>query len=113
MKEAFLIGAGFSRAISAAMPILADLSPEAFPTDLRDQLSAALGDDFETQITYLAEDHPWLTAADVLRNRAQFLEASARIARTLLHQQSIALSRPMPTWLEQLMKLWHERKSDV
>jgi hypothetical protein len=113
VKEAFLIGAGFSRAISAAMPVLSDLSEEAFTRVLRDRLKAAIGDDFETQITYLAEDHPWLTAADVLRNRAEFLEASGLIARALLRRQSIVLSQPMPGWLEQLMKSWHERKSDV
>src|SRR5207302_7463056 len=113
MKEAFLIGAGFSRAICPSMPILDDLSAEAFPDDLRNELNRTLGRDFEMQITYLAEDRPWLSAADALRNRANFLDASRRIAKALLRRQAAALSAPIPPWLERLLRAWHQKKSDV
>lgn len=113
MKEAFLVGAGLSRAISDSMPLLRDLSAEVFPEDLRRTLTETLGPDFESQITYLAQDHPWMTAAEALRNRAQFLDSSKEIAKLLLRRQREALSQPIKLWLPRLISAWHERRVDV
>jgi hypothetical protein len=107
MRDVFLVGAGFSKAISPEMPTLGELGEAVTP--LRAEGSApseAQETDFESALTFLAQDQPWLTPGENLRNRASFLEASKEIARHLSEMQARALNSSPPTWLLKLVQWW-------
>lgn len=94
----FLLGSGFSRAISDRMPVMAELASE-----VRERLSRAnaplpteverLGDDVEQWLSYLADRQPWLDEAANLRNRAHFLNNSHVIGETIGERQSAGRGR--------------------
>jgi NAD-dependent SIR2 family protein deacetylase len=113
MPDAFLLGAGFSKAICDRMPTLAELSTEIVPPGALAILDRDFGPDLETWLTYLAEDQPWLSQEQVLKNHAEFLGASKSIARVLLRRQAEALASPIPPWLTKLIEYWHENQCAV
>lgn len=124
----FLVGAGFSRAISAEMPLLKDLGlavAQRFVADsyLSGLLSPAerraidegripLGN-VEVWLTSLAASQPFLSEARNLARRALFLELSALIANEIETRRRLACEQPMPTWLVRLLALWHHCQSQV
>lgn len=112
--EVFITGAGFSRAISDHMPLLRGMSDRVFPADmLADPALTSLVPNFELLLTYLAEDNPWLSESANLSNRARFLSASRALARVILGAEADALTNPLPSWLDSLIKEWHERQVTV
>lgn len=74
-EDVFIIGAGFSKAISNHMPTLAELSKDVRP-DMdglflnHEKPPEEMVDDIEKLLSFLGEDHPWLTKAQQYRNRA-------------------------------------------
>ena len=84
MNRAYILGAGFSAAISGHMPVLGSLS-DGVRSDLRAREIdigpdlAALGDNVEQWLTSLADPGPWLSDADMKHNEALFIEVSAAI----------------------------------
>jgi hypothetical protein len=113
-SEVFITGAGFSRAISDQMPLLRGLSDRVLSRDLlADPALTGLTKNFELVLTYLAEDHPWLSEPENLTNRARFLGASPTLARAILEAETGALSEPMPPWLKLLIEQWHSRRVTV
>jgi len=109
-SEVFITGAGFSRAISDRMPVLRGLSDRVLSTDLlADPALNGLSKNFELVLTYLAEEHPWLSEPENLTNRAGFLSASRTLARVILNAEAEALLDPMPPWLRLLIGQWHSR----
>ncbi len=116
MRELFLLGAGFSRAVSAGMPLTRELGERlrtAIPFPDEKQRATAFTDDFEIWLTYLAQPHPWLTEADNLRNRAHFLDVSAAIGKILCPGVQQATREGFPTWLQNLVCYWHEKRLTV
>jgi hypothetical protein len=107
MRDVFLVGAGFSKAISPEMPTLQELSEAvSLPRAEGSAPSEAQETDFESALTFLAQDQPWLTPGENLRNRASFLEASKQIAGHLSEMQARALNSSPPTWLLKLVQWW-------
>ena len=79
--DMYLLGAGFSKAIYSGMPLMDDLGRElvgALNLD-RDTL-VPFGGNLETWLSYLAEDQPWLSDKENLKNTALFMGASEAIA---------------------------------
>jgi hypothetical protein len=113
MRDVFLLGAGFSKAISSEMPTLHELSEAVSLPRAEGSAPAENEADFEAALTILAEDQPWLTPADNLMNRARFLEASRDIAGNLASMQAKALGRPPPDWLLDLVKWWIAKGATV
>ena len=75
-RDVFLLGAGFSRAISPSMPLMGDLGPAALSA-LKSSaryafevaaFDAVLRGNFEEALTALAEDQPGNTDAENLAN---------------------------------------------
>lgn len=112
MANFVLLGAGFSRAISASMPLLADLAPEVL-TELGEDATvlAPFGDNLEQWMSYLSVAQPWLDDAANLRNRAQFLEASKAVQRCINRAES-TVDYP-DAWLERLIHEWCDSESVV
>ncbi len=110
MNDVILLGAGFSRAISSAMPLLKHLSNE-----LRSNIPDVPGDNIEHWMTYLSQSHPWLSESENLRNKALFLELTQSIKKVLSEKTDDALSQcpECPPWLQRLMQWCHERRASI
>jgi hypothetical protein len=108
-KDVFVLGAGFSRAISPSMPLLSDLAQALMePAEF-----LSFGGSLEQWLSFLAEDHPWLTSAENARQHATFLQQSSKLAAQVRVAQASAVAEGLPTWLAQLIDLWHRGRSTV
>ena len=97
-REAYILGAGFSRAISRHMPLtdtlgqsLAQAAPQVF-AELPE------GRSFEQWLSHRAEPQPYLDAAQNLERQAVFAQATSEISRQLDAAISKALEQPLPDW---------------
>lgn len=115
-RDAFILGAGFSRAISEEMPLLAELgeqvlnllgpnAPEVLPN-----LPPA---DFENWLSFLAEDDPWLREDERLGNRSVFLQISRLLCDLISARESATRQDAPPDWLRMLVARWHEDEAAV
>ncbi|MCR6491450.1 hypothetical protein [Cellulomonas sp. P24] len=111
-REAFILGAGFSKAISPVMPLTDELGDRLASAD-PNAFTRLQGGSFETWLSHRAEAQPYLDAADNLERQSVFARATSRIATTLDELIAEALSAPLPPWLAQLVSLWHLHDADV
>jgi hypothetical protein len=113
--DAFLLGAGFSHAVSDAMPVTRELGGQiAKQLTGRGYDTSALrelyGGDFEAWLTQLVEGRPWTTEAEHARDRGLFLDATSLIGQNI----RLALRKAArPPWLERLVTYWHQNRSVV
>jgi hypothetical protein len=120
-SDVFLLGAGFARAISPAMPLLQDLADRLLQSRRRHQaippeVVAMMRENFAHALSYLEQPNPWISEADNLRHRALFLEFSNAIARDLdatVVEVVDQLTKHIPGWLAQLIRHWHEHRCTV
>ena len=117
MKDVFLLGAGFSRAVSPKMPLLADL-PDELRSRMRELLPTWLKrlskvENVEFWLTYLSQPQPWLSEADILRNRALFLDLTKRLADLVDEHTLKVVGSSCPDWLRKLVDYWHREHSAV
>ena len=120
MRQVFVLGSGFSRAISnglsdaGKMPTLAELS-EAVLADLDHKGQGSLpgrgtpvANDFEQWLNYLIESPPWLAPSEQHRNRAAFLDVSQALRDVLDERQRATVNHTQitPDWLAQLVTYW-------
>lgn len=114
MSDIYILGAGFSKAISEAMPVLVDLSDEILKRLPEiEPINALFPRNLEMWMSYLSQNHPWLSEAQNARNRALFLEMSEAIYSVLLERMQIPISHPRPEWLSNLVKCWNQEKTPV
>ena len=124
----YLLGAGFSRAISENMPLLDDLGQTLAAALAEDRILHGLLNQAETDaiedgrvpfgnveawLTSLAADQPFLSASRNLQRRALYVELSSLIAWQVSDRQRLAGRQPWPRWFEGLLACWQEHKSDV
>ncbi|WP_405813835.1 SIR2 family protein [Streptomyces sp. NBC_01390] len=118
MNRVFILGAGFSKAINPLMPTLYQLTDsvkEAFHgrgIDISDDL-AGFGNDLERWLSSLADPGPWLTVAEKMRNRAQFIEVSDDIAQSITALELRVAHNAAPSWLGPLVQYWDRTESTV
>lgn len=113
-----MLGAGFSRAISSEMPVMANLLLELveFVREHRPQL--VNGDrlvihDLEGFLTFLAARQPFLTDAENAENAGLFERVSGWLGDEISHRQRRALDNAMPSWLATLVAEWHSERAAV
>jgi len=118
-QVAFVLGAGFSRAISTAMPLTDELGQAALDL-LRDQLPPRLalttlpdGLNFEAWLSQLASDQPYLHDADNAQNQTAFLLFSEAIATILGDRVIEVLETAYPEWLLRLVSTMHHSRATV
>lgn len=112
--EVWLLGAGFSHAVSTHMPMLQELGElvaDRIGKDARFNEPAnpysTLGPSrLEEWLSYLSADAPWLTEADRLQNRALFLRLSGIVAELVSERERVARDELMPPWLRSLIQHW-------
>ncbi|WP_431072725.1 hypothetical protein [Microbacterium phyllosphaerae] len=117
-RTTFILGAGFSKAVSATMPITDELGRHAISS-----LSWADGGDipafsnegitFESWLTWLSERQPYLSEAEHLRDRARFAELSGALAAVLRTAQQPVTASGGPGWLAQFVDTAHWMQSDI
>ena len=125
MREVFLIGAGFSKHVHDGMLLTNELGAKArttieplysLPPPLNFFTQKTSGtEDAELWLTYLAEHHPWLDEATNLSNRSLFLRYAAKMSEILNQATSnaVASSAEPPSWVDALVRRWHENRSTV
>ena len=117
-ERVFVLGAGFSRAISPEMPVMTELSRAVrkYLVKIDRPLPASVtgfGDDLERWLSFLAERQPWLDESTNLHNRASFADVSIAIAEVLGERQIAAVRAPEPPWLSSLVSYWRRMGSIV
>ena len=114
MGDVFLLGAGFSKAVSDDMPLLQELSSQIRGrlSDLPESLST-IGDNIEIWLSYLSQPHPWLRESENLRNRALALEITEEIKKVLDEKEQLVVRDKCPSWLCKLTQHWHETQAAI
>lgn len=118
MRDVFVLGAGFSKAISTRMPTIHELSSRVMPhirrhdSSLADRL-AKLGHNVELWMTYLSQDQPWLRVEENQHNLSVASRIRRDICAVVTERTLQAVSGEPPKWLEQLLRIWHDRQSVV
>jgi len=123
LPHVFIVGAGFSKAINAAMPTLLELgrkiaaelpkrgSFSSLPVAAKDSLlrgSIPLGD-LETWLSTLASPAPFVSEAEAHYNAGIFSEIARLIGDEIDESESIVLASAPdpPDWLQRLVRLWN------
>ena len=116
-SQVFVLGAGFSKAVSCTMPLMPDLGDavrQKLAAHLLPSAADAFGNDFEAWLSYLATDQPWLSPAENLRNRAMFLDVSGAVEAAINEaQQEATKGRMPPNELSWLVQHWHSTQATV
>jgi hypothetical protein len=116
-SEAFILGAGFSRAISDSMPLVKDLVEplDGFLAHARGTMSATFPkiDNLELFLSTLAIPQPFLDQAENSYNQGLFFETRRWLAEFIFRRQQDALGEALPDWFGGLLRMWHERHSTV
>ncbi|GAB2509741.1 hypothetical protein [Paramicrobacterium agarici] len=112
-RPVYVLGAGFSRAINEHMPLTDDLG-EAIRTKLGIEWPAGPEPStFEERLTLLSTSLPFLEGHQNTERRAMAEHTTAAIASELdLRVETTTAAEP-PTWLLQLVSLWHAEQAVV
>lgn len=116
MSDVFILGTGFSKAISRTMPDMKKLSRDVLrvsPALRRTHLPTAFRSNIEMWLTHLALNHPWLAESEFLRNRALFVEVSRKIGKIIGDAQERALKAPACDWVVPVIEEWHRTRVAV
>jgi len=117
MTRVYLLGAGFSRAISNEMPTMDKLSAAVQHKLVGFDIPGAnnpVASNFEQWLSYLIERPPWLSPADQERNRAAFFDVARAVHDVLSeHQNRAVVSGDAPAWLHPLMVYWRATSATV
>ena len=117
--DVLLLGAGFSAAINAELPLANELGNLAFdrawssPGQVAGQRRFSVNYPFEVALSLLAEAQPHLTEPANRINYARFAQLSEAVAQVLDDAQSAAFTQRAPTWLFELLSVLHQRQSTV
>lgn len=113
-QPVYVLGAGFSAAISNQMPLTNDIGKEvqrrlAGTVDVADLESV----DFEDWLSIRVSPMPFLEGHENQRRLADAQQAIAVIADIIEERTTVAASQPVPLWLRQLIAIWHVERALV
>ena len=100
------------------MPLTDELGNEALARDPQrlgrsNNKDTFRGGQFESWLSRRAEPQPYLSSSDDMQNRAIFTRTTELISQILDERVEQALTREMPSWLGELISVWHLRRSSV
>ena len=118
MKDVFILGAGFSKAIHSGMPTLSDLTLEVakrLEENERSHLKALVGmeENIELWITYLSQRQPWLTEYENDYNKSLAGRMRHQIGALIEERTAQASQSEPPPWLKNLIRSWHNQRATV
>ena len=111
MSKLFVLGTGFSKAVSSALPVMFDLGDY-----IRGKINELSGDkeiyerlisppnDLEDLLTYLCQSMPWKNPAESYSDKAAFLQLSNFIAEHIIDCEEKAFQEEPPEWSIQFIK---------
>src|SRR6266496_2205854 len=120
MSDVFILGAGFSKAISNEMPITKELARQVVARyKYKDRIDPMIlsmmvedeGQGFEKALTFLTQNSPWLPESENLRHKALYLDfanAIRSIFNDIMKSPMVWGSNQPPLWLEALITYWHD-----
>jgi hypothetical protein len=113
-----VLGAGFSRAVSESMPVTdklgnACLAVHDLGTDHRIPPGGFRDGNFETWLSQLADEQPYLSTQENLENQALFLRFSEGIAEVLGECVQATLADGYPEWLVVFLATAHRLRTTV
>ncbi len=115
----FVLGAGFSYAVSPAMPLTRELTKHPFVADvLRHEdflrmLPQTSSLTFEQILDHVAVHAPWRSDADRHRSDALYVELASAVTRAITEREEEARCSPLSDELKKIVKLWDHEKSSV
>lgn len=113
--DVFILGAGFSKAVSDKMLVLNGLN-ELVDRELKNKqipIERTFPTDLEMELTQLAQGRPWTSESDNLRLRAQFLDL-VDVVRDVLTDCTKHATRAWPCdWLIRLIRWWNRTGATV
>jgi hypothetical protein len=117
--DVLILGAGFSRAVSTAMPLTNELGEIALdvagltndPRGPRRKFTPSFS--FENWMSLLAEVQPHLSEAENLANAAIFAQLRDAINTVLVSVESNVFRGQAPAWLNELLTVLHHRQATV
>jgi hypothetical protein len=116
-KDVFILGAGFSRAISGLMPLTDELGDACLAFDelhnARGVPRKFRGGRFETWLSSIAEPQPYQPEPRNLENQALFARFSDAIGQVLGWRMDAVLANPPPRWLSKFVTAAHVRRATV
>jgi len=113
-KRLLILGSGFSKAISQTMPTVRELAHHLKKEeDLRREPYNKLWDDPELLFSYLSLEQPWKEPAEALKDRALFVRIQKSLAKFIIDREGKALKKPIPAWVQRLIKHLHQSKTSV
>lgn len=113
-RPVYVLGAGFSKAISKAMPITNELGD-----DLERRLSGEIEFDrksketFEAWLTLQMTPLPFLEGFENSRRAADAARVISEMAHVLDERVLTASEEPAPLWLRQIIAIWHVERAVV
>ena len=118
MNDVFILGAGFSKAISHEMPMMENLTTEVIAKlhDIDPTLLSklrTLGDNIEHWISYLSQDQPWLAERDNDYNLSRARLICGIIEEVVRERTTRVVDRDPPDWLRSLIRAWHREQATV
>lgn len=118
--DAYLLGAGFSKAIHTDMPLMRELGNRmVVDLGLDPATLEPFNNNLEVWLSYLAQEQPWHTEIKNLQNRALFLEASQSISKIILSMDPSFLQHQTQTtnidWdtILRLVHKWCSQSSSI
>lgn len=113
-RPVYVLGAGFSKAISAEMPVTNELGLE-LKNRLAGEVTFSLRDDqtFEDWLTLQITPLPFLAGFANSRRSADAARVIAEIAKVLDERVNQASQRESPRWLRQLVAVWDAEQAAV
>lgn len=116
--DAFVLGAGFSKAVSNHMPLMSELSglvlhrlssvDKHLPTEIENS-----GTDIELWLSYLLDPAPYLLEPARLRYKALGLDIIDLIQYEIEEGERQAISEACPEWFRKLGEYWVENSSRI
>lgn len=120
-RPVYILGAGFSKALSDSMPLLGELSAlvqknySGWP-HVPPEIRTLIAKNLEDALTFLAQSNPWHREAESLRNRALYLDLTHVIAGILSETEVrglAAYATQVPDHIERLILSWHHERATV
>lgn len=116
-RDVFILGAGFSKAIHDAMPVMDELGQQVRERSAKNPKHRyqmdKWGNNVELWMTDMMHDRPWLSQDTVYSYKAMGFWARRTIGEIIWKRTQEAAPSSFPAWLKLLTQAWHERKSVV
>lgn len=110
----FILGSGFSRAFSDAMPTVDELANKLRERPpFRESPYDNLVENPELLLSYLDLAQPWKEPEEVLRDQALFIETQKALAEEIARSEAQAFKHPVPEWAADLVQYLHETRTTV